>query len=56
MALPNPAKGMPMDPRNTDQVDRDFILMKPIPDVGPVDKKKLTPGKFAGSVQRVGRK
>jgi hypothetical protein len=45
-----------MDPRNTDQVDRDLILMKPIPDVGAVDKKVLSPGKLAGSVQRVGKK
>jgi hypothetical protein len=45
-----------MDPRNTDQVDRDLILMKPIPDVGSVDKKVLSPGKLAGSVQRVGKK
>lgn len=45
-----------MDPRNSDQVDRDMILMKPIPDVGGCDKKVLAPGKLAGSVQRVGRK
>lgn len=45
-----------MDPRSTDQTDREMILMKPIPDVGGVDKKVLSPGKLAGSVQRVGRK
>ena len=54
--LPSPHKGKPMDPRSTDQIDREFILMNPIPDVGGIDKKKLAPGKLAGSVQRVGRK
>jgi hypothetical protein len=56
MSAPKPRSSKPRDPRDEVQVaGGPMVCMRVIPDVAPIDKKKLMPGKFAGRTVKAGK-
>jgi hypothetical protein len=55
MAINPPSRGKPRTLTPEGQVDRELICMIPIPEIGPVDKAKFAPGKFAQKTIKAGK-
>jgi hypothetical protein len=56
MAVPKPNSSSPQDPRDLNQLDPGpMISMQVYPDVGKIDVKKASPGKWAGRTIKAGK-
>jgi hypothetical protein len=56
MAIPVPKSSSPQDPRDLNQLDPGpLISMVVYPEVGKIDVKKASPGKWAGRTIKAGK-